>query len=47
MVADEGIEKDIEIARQTGAIKNRVPLSRVVNLQFVKAPRGKLSLKKP
>jgi hypothetical protein len=47
VVADEGIEKDIEIARQTGAIKNRVPLSRVVNFQFVKAARAELSVKKP
>lgn len=47
MVADEVIEKDLEIARQTGAIKNRVPLSRVVDFQFVKAARGELSVKKP
>jgi NitT/TauT family transport system substrate-binding protein len=47
MVADEVLEKDLEIARQTGAIKNRVPLSRVVDFQFVKAARGELSVKKP
>jgi NitT/TauT family transport system substrate-binding protein len=47
MVADEALEKDLEIARQIGAIKNRVPLSRVVDFQFVKAARGELSGKKP
>jgi NitT/TauT family transport system substrate-binding protein len=47
MVSDEALEKDLEIARQTGAIKNRVPLSRVVDFQFVKAARGELSGKKP
>lgn len=47
IVADEVLEKDLEIARQTGAIKNRVPLSRVVDFQFVKAARGELSIKKP
>jgi len=47
MVADDVIEKDLEIARQTGAIKNRVPLSRVIDFQFVKAARGELSVKKP
>ena len=47
VVPDEVLEKDLEIARQTGAIKNRVPLSRVVDFQFVKAARGELSVKKP
>ena len=47
MVAGEVIERDLEIAQQTGAIKNRVPLSRVVDFQFVKAARGELSVKKP
>jgi len=47
VVPDEVIEKDLEIARQTGAIKNRVPLSRVVDFQFVKAARAELSVKKP
>jgi NitT/TauT family transport system substrate-binding protein len=47
VVADDVIEKDLEIARQTGAIKNRVPLSRVIDFQFVKAARGELSVKKP
>ncbi|HEV8725099.1 MAG TPA: hypothetical protein VGW77_31165 [Candidatus Binatia bacterium] len=46
-VADEVIEKDLEIARQTGAIKNRVALSRVVDFQFVKETRNELSVKKP
>jgi hypothetical protein len=47
VVADEVIEKDLEIARQTGAIKNRVALSRVVDFQFVKEARNELSGKKP
>jgi ABC-type nitrate/sulfonate/bicarbonate transport system substrate-binding protein len=47
IVADDVIEKDLEIARQTGAIKNRVPLSRVIDFQLVKAARGELSVKKP
>jgi NitT/TauT family transport system substrate-binding protein len=47
IVPDEVIEKDLDIARQTGAIKNRVPLSRVVDFQFVKTARGELSIKKP
>jgi len=47
MVADEVIEKDLEIARQTGAIKTRVALSRVVDFRFVKAARGELSGNKP
>jgi NitT/TauT family transport system substrate-binding protein len=47
VVADDVIEKDLEIARQTGAIKNRVPLSRVVDFQFVKAVRDELSIKRP
>jgi hypothetical protein len=46
MVADEVIEKDLEIARQTGAIKNRIPLSRVIDFRFVKAAREELSGKK-
>jgi len=31
-VADEVIEKDLEIARQTGATKDRIALSRVASL---------------
>ena len=46
MVADEVIEKDLEIARQNGAIKTRVPLSRVLDFRFVKAARSELSEKK-
>jgi NitT/TauT family transport system substrate-binding protein len=45
-VADEVIEKDLEIARQTGAIKTRVPLSRVIDFRFVKAARSELSGKR-
>jgi ABC-type nitrate/sulfonate/bicarbonate transport system substrate-binding protein len=29
LVSDEALEKDLEVARQTGAIKGRVPLSRL------------------
>jgi NitT/TauT family transport system substrate-binding protein len=47
IVADEVIEKDLDIARQTGAIKSRVSLSRVVDFQFVKEARNALSGKKP
>jgi hypothetical protein len=47
IVSDDVLEKDLEIARQTGAIKNRVALSRVVDFQFVKAARNELSVKKP
>jgi len=36
VVADQVIEKNLEIARQTGAIKNRVALPLVVDFQFVK-----------
>ena len=47
IVSDDVLEKDLEIARQTGAIKNRVALSRVVDFQFVKEARNELSVKKP
>ncbi len=47
IVVDEVLEKDLEIAQQTGAIKNRVPLSRVVDFQFVKEARNALPGKKP
>jgi len=43
MVSDEILEKDLEIAHQTGAIKNQVALSRVVDFQFVKEARRALS----
>lgn len=46
IVSDEILEKDLEIARQTGAIKNRVALSRVVDFQFVKEARNELSGRK-
>ena len=46
IVSDEILEKDLAIARQTGAIKNRVALSRVVDFQFVKEARNELSGKK-
>ena len=45
-VSDEALEKDLEIARQTGAIKDRVPLSRVVDFRFVKEARNELSMRK-
>lgn len=45
-VSDEALEKDLEIARQTGAIKDRVPLSRVVDFRFVKEARSELSTRK-
>jgi len=47
MVTDKVIDKDLEIARQTGAFKTRVPLSRVIDFRFVKAAREELSIKKP
>jgi NitT/TauT family transport system substrate-binding protein len=43
MVSDQALEKDLEIARQTGAIKGRVPLSRIVDFQFVREARQELS----
>ena len=46
MVSDEALEKDLEVARQTGAIKARVPLSRIVDFQFVREARKELSGKK-
>ena len=47
MVSDQALEKDLEVARQTGAIKGRVPLSRVVDFQFVREARQELSGEKP
>ncbi len=47
MVSDQVLEKDLEVARQTGAIKGRVPLSRVVDFQFVREARQELSGEKP
>jgi ABC-type nitrate/sulfonate/bicarbonate transport system substrate-binding protein len=46
MAADDAIEKDLEIARQVGAIKDRVPVSRVVDFRWVKEARAELSGKK-
>jgi NitT/TauT family transport system substrate-binding protein len=43
MVSDQALEKDLEVARQTGAIKGRVPLTRVVDFQFVREARQELS----
>jgi NitT/TauT family transport system substrate-binding protein len=47
VVSDEALEKDLEVARQTGAIKGRVPLSRIVDFQFVNEARKELSGKTP
>jgi NitT/TauT family transport system substrate-binding protein len=47
MVSDQALEKDLEVARQTGAIKSRVPLSRVVDFQFVREARQEISGEKP
>lgn len=47
MVSDQALEKDLEVARQTGAIKGRVPLTRVVDFQFVREARQELSGEKP
>jgi ABC-type nitrate/sulfonate/bicarbonate transport system substrate-binding protein len=46
IVGDDILEKDLEIARQTGAIKSRVALSRVVDFQFVREARQELSGRK-
>jgi ABC-type nitrate/sulfonate/bicarbonate transport system substrate-binding protein len=46
IVSDDILEKDLEIARQTGAIKSRVALSRVVDFQFVREARQELSGRK-
>jgi hypothetical protein len=43
IVPDEAIEKDLEIARQAGVVKTRVPLSRVVDFRLVKEVRAELS----
>jgi NitT/TauT family transport system substrate-binding protein len=47
VVSDEALEKDLEVARQTGAIKGRIPLSRIVDFQFVREARKELSGKMP
>lgn len=46
VASEDALEKDLEMARQTGAIKGRVPLSRVVDFQFVREARQELSAKK-
>lgn len=46
VASEDALEKDLEMARQTGAIKGRVPLSRVVDFQFVREARQELSTKK-
>ncbi|MGH7834218.1 MAG: ABC transporter substrate-binding protein [Candidatus Binatia bacterium] len=43
IVPDEAIEKDLEIARQAGVVRTRVPLSRVVDFRMVKEVRAELS----
>ena len=46
LVSEDALEKDLDMARQTGAIKGRVPLSRVVDFQFVREARQEISAKK-
>ncbi|MBM4263185.1 MAG: ABC transporter substrate-binding protein [Deltaproteobacteria bacterium] len=46
VASEDALEKDLEMARQTGAIKSRVPLSRIVDFQFVREARQELSTKK-
>jgi NitT/TauT family transport system substrate-binding protein len=46
MVSDEALEKDLDVARQAGAIKGRVPVSQVVDFQFVREARKELSVGK-
>ena len=41
-VTDEAIEKDLEIAGQVGGIKDRAPVSRVVDFRWVKEARAEL-----
>jgi ABC-type nitrate/sulfonate/bicarbonate transport system substrate-binding protein len=45
-VSDEALEKDLEVAKQAGAIKGTVPVSKVVDFQFVKAARRELTIEK-
>jgi hypothetical protein len=40
------LEKDLEVAKQAGAIKGTVPVSKVVDFQFVKAARRELTIEK-
>jgi len=46
VAADDALEKDLDIARQSGAIKGRVLLSRVVDFQFVREARQEISPKR-
>jgi NitT/TauT family transport system substrate-binding protein len=46
LVSEDALEKDLDMARQTGAIKGRVPLSRVVDFQLVREARQEISAKK-
>jgi hypothetical protein len=46
IATDEAIEKDLEIAGQVGGIKDRVPVSRVVDFRWVKEARAELAGKK-
>jgi NitT/TauT family transport system substrate-binding protein len=46
IVSDQVLEKDLELAQQSGAIKSKVALSRVVDFQFVKDARSDLSAMK-
>lgn len=43
MVTDEAIAKDLEIAGQVGGIKDRAPVSRVVDFRWVKEARAELA----
>jgi hypothetical protein len=46
MVSDEALEKDLDVAKQAGAIKGSIPVSKVVDFQFVKAARKELTAEK-
>lgn len=43
---EEALEKDLDMARQTGSIKGRIPISRVTDFQFVREARQELSGRK-
>lgn len=43
MVSDEALEKDLDVAKQAGAIKGTIPVSKVVDFQFVEAARKELT----
>jgi hypothetical protein len=46
LVSEDALEKDLDMARHTGAIKGRVLLSRVVDFQLVREARQEISAKK-